>query len=216
MQIKYTPDSRLIFSGVKKMANVQQLLNELRREVAAANKAIDRLRSYAERTGDTSILNYAYAGAQADIKRLGGRAAASGHFTTEVKRTKSGAVNVSDLQKKLNAARRFREKPTSSIRRTGAIYNKRAETFSKKAKANISSDDLKKMFESGLWDQLKNQYGSKTAQKMIGKIQQQRDELKRQLEQGERITFRGEYGRRLNTVFREDSDILERYLNVEN
>lgn len=197
------------------MANVQQLLNELRREVAAANKAIDRLRTYSERTGDPNILKYAYRGAQKDIKRLGGRAAASGHFTTEVKRNKNGEINIADLQKKLNAARRFREKPTSSILKTREIYNKRAETFSKKAKANISSDALKKIFETGLWDQLKNQYGSKTAQRMIGKVQQQRDELKKQLEQGERITFRGEYGRRLNNVFREESDMLKRYLNVE-
>lgn len=167
------------------------------------NKRLQRLEKAAKKAEFSEILNYSYQGFHRELKALGMGKTMS----------KSIPADRREFRKRMAAMQRFTAMPTSTIKGVKEYYGKRAATISGKIGVDVTWQDMAKIFESGLWDKLKNQYGSKTAWKMIGKVLRDKDAIKADIEAGRKITFKGEYGRRLNNA--DISDVLQRYLELE-
>ena len=190
------------------MAISPDLQKEYRRAVERVNKQLYRLEKASAKEGYRGILDYAYRNAMRDIQAMGGGKRFS----------KSMPQTMREYRKRMNAIRRFEEKPTSKLTGVKNIYEKRAGTFSKKAGTDIGWEGMAKIFESGLWESLVNRFESKTAQKMIGRIQKDADKLKEQMARGEAIQFNRHsvYGRMLNEAMGGQgglSEMLMRYLD---
>lgn len=189
------------------MAISPDLQKEYRRAVERVNKQLYRLEKASAREGYTGILDYAYRNAMRDIQAMGG----GKRFSKSVPKT------MREYRKRMNAIERFESKPTSKLTGVKNIYEKRAETFSKKAGTDINWEGMAKIFESGLWESLVNRFESKTAQKMIGRIQKDAEKLREQMKAGEVLQFNTHsvYGRMLNAEMGENgiSEMLMRYLN---
>lgn len=190
------------------MAISADLQKEYRRAVERVNKQLYRLEKASTREGYTGILDYAYRNAMRDIQAMGG----GKRFSKSVPQT------MREYRKRMNAIRRFEEKPTSKLTGVKSIYEKRAGTFSRKAGADINWEGMAKIFESGLWESLVSRFESKTAQKIIGRIQKDREKLKEQMARGEVIQFNRHsvYGRMLNEELGGPgglTEMLSRYLN---
>lgn len=192
------------------MAISPDLQKEYRRAVERVNKQLYRIEQAAAKKREYSnILDYAYRNAMRDIKAMGG----GKRFSKSVPKT------MREYRKRMNAIERFESKPTSKLKTVKSIYEKRAETFSKQAGTDINWEGMAKIFESGLWESLVNTFESKTAQKMIGRIQKDAAKLKEQLQRGEVMQFNKHsvYGRMLNAEMTDGkgtvSEMLMRYLN---
>ena len=190
------------------MAISPDLQKEYRRAVERVNKQLYRLEKASAKEGYRGILDYAYRNAMRDIQAMGGGKRFS----------KSMPQTMREYRKRMNAIRRFEEKPTSKLTGVKNIYEKRAGTFSRKAGTDIGWEGMAKIFESGLWESLVNRFESKTAQKMIGRIQKDADKLKEQMARGEAIQFNWHsvYGRMLNEAMGGQgglSEMLMRYLD---
>lgn len=179
---------------------------DYRREVSRVNKQLYRLEKHYEKTGG-NIMATAYKGIIRDIKAM---------FGEQKRFSKSMPATVREYQKRMNAIRRFYEKPSSTITGAKNVFQKRAESISAKANANVTSEQLMALFETGLFKQLvKDTFGYVTGVKAIGRIQRQGERILRDLEQGKKITFLGRGAGELNRQLEADpqmTGMLERYL----
>ena len=182
------------------------MAREYEREVGRFNAQLRNLQR-AVKTGkaDASILNYAYRQARIDVAR------AVGQKTLPQK----APTNLREYQQRMNIIKRFYDKPTATLTGIKQVYGKRANTISEKLGFKVTSDDLRNIMETGLYDALSKSYGSSTAWKMLARIKQQKEQIKEQIEQGRKIHFTGLYGRRLDTFAQENgASLIERYINT--
>ena len=177
-----------------------------RKAVQRVNKQLYRLEKHYAETGE-NIYATAYGSMMRDIKSF---------FGDEKKRfSKKMPASVRKYQKFMNAINRFYAKPSATISGMANVYSKRAKTWSKLMGANITADQMRNVFESGLYKELSDAFGSKTALKKLGFIQRQRDRILKQLEEGKKISFLGTGAKELNAIvndpnFQFDS-VLRRY-----
>lgn len=162
--------------------------------VERVNRQMRRLAAY-EREKGGHITDYAYRVLQADIKSFFGPGKTR-FSTADVPR------DMRSYLARMNAIEAFYRMPTATITGNKEIYDKRAVTMSEKMGVPVTGDQLRKIFESGLFDELMRIYGSETALKAAGEIQEDREELKKNLNEGNKIIFSGEETELLN-----DSDM---------
>ena len=183
-----------------------ELQETYRREVARVNKQLYRLEKHYAGTGE-NIMATAYAGLMRDIKAF---------FGEQKRFSKSMPATVREYQKRMNAIRRFYEKPTSTITGKKNVFERRAEGLSKATGTKIDPDQLAAMFETGLFRQLiKETFGYVTALKAIARIQKQGERIVKDLQEGKKIVFRGRGAKELNAQLQADpemTNMLERYL----
>lgn len=175
---------------------------DYRRAVSRVNKQLYRLEKHYAATGE-NIMATAYLGLQRDIKSF---------FGDQKRFSKSMPATVREYQKRMNAINRFYSKPSATISGMANIYGKRAKTWSKRMGANITADQMKNVFESGLYKELTDLYGSKTALKKLGMIERQKARIMKQIEAGQKITFLGSGARELNEALRDDNFALDAVL----
>ena len=183
-----------------------EMAREYERAAGRFNAQLRNLQR-AVKTGkaDASILNYAYRQARIDVAR------AVGQKTLPRK----APMNLWEYQQRMNIIKRFYDRPTATLTGIKHVYDKRANTISEKLGFKVTSDDLRNIMETGLYDALNKSYGSSTAWKMLARIKQQKEQIKEQIEQGRKIHFTGLYGRRLDTFAQENgASLIERYINA--
>ena len=136
-----------------------------------AKRADDRMRALENKAMNTegfeNILSYAYRGAEKVIERWGG----SNRWRSNTPKRLAG------LKNKIKDIEYFLSRPTSSVRETKKIYEKRAESLNKtlnegllpgEPRVNFTWEDMAKFFESGAFQKLQERnYDSKTVFKMI-------------------------------------------------
>lgn len=176
-----------------------------KREVQRVNKQLYRLEKHYAETGE-NIWATAYAGAMRDIKSF---------FGEQKRYSKALPATVREYQKIINSINRFYSKPSSTITGMSKIYSKRANTWSRKMKASITADQMKKVFESGLYKELTSIYGSATALKNLGMIERQKERIQKLIKQGKKIYFLGQNVKDLNDALNDENfeldDVLRRY-----
>ena len=161
-------------------AKYTALVKEYRKLAKRADQRLVRLEKYSRQEKYSNILQYAYARAQRDIRSWSGENAT--RFNTKP------PSNMNSLQGKINDIKTFLQSASSSIKPTqdNAVYNdkgqiigggidltyqKRADTLNQKYGTDVTWENVGSIFESTLYKKLSKKYSSKTAVRIIGKLQ---------------------------------------------
>lgn len=196
----------------KRKANKHTTLTQEQQEtyfraVERVNKQMQRLEKYQAKHGG-KITQYAYKVLQADIKQFFGPG--KKRFSrTDIPR------DMRSYLARMNAIEAFYKMPTATITGHKEIFDKRAVSLSMKIGKDISGDQLRKVFETGLFDQLMEHYGSETSLQAIKEIDENKDDLLEQINSGDKIVYKSEILQRLNTEIKgmeEFNDVLANYL----
>lgn len=151
----------------------QRYLTDWQKTMKSADQKLRRIEKLAENEGYKQILNYAYAEAMNALKSYGG----GKRFDTAIPLTADGHIDIRKAKRKMNVAQQFMDKPTSTKRGIEKVYNTRTETIKKKYGVALSPSQTKAFYDSALWKKLDTKFGSKTALKVIGKIQGNREDV---------------------------------------
>lgn len=174
-----------------------------------ARQANDRLRALEKYSNDPrfpNILNWAYKNAMKDIKKSRGEG--KNRFASPGKTRDVLRSQISDIKHFLNA-------PSSSVSELQKMYRDRALKINKKYGTNFTWEDMGTFFEGEQWKKLSKEYGSKTAVKAVGKIQQKEEDIKEAIENDNPVHIRvgnsevkkavngilSEYGEEVFTLF---------------
>ena len=133
-----------------------------------------------------SMKKYAYRKAVYDIKGFEGAEEESRRFRADdIPLTKAGTVNKNELHKRISAAKRFLDSPSSTKTGIRAVYEHRAKTVNqrygyeigedgkrhrRKDWQNLTWEDMANYYESDIAEQNDQQYGSKTEVRALGAI----------------------------------------------
>ena len=186
---------------------LDQLQNKFRLDVQAANKRLQRTEKYAQQPGYRGMFNYAYKSAIADIESM--RGTGKTRFSAKVPKTRR------ELLKQIKIVNAYLDLPSGTKKGIKEIYKKSAEKLSQNYNMGVTWEDIRDMFETGLYDTLYLFFGeSKIVMKCIASITRNKDSLRRAIEQGRRVSFSGAHARDLTELFNEPANyrILANYL----
>lgn len=147
----------------------ETLTDWYKRLAMTADKRLQRAEKYQQEEYFKPAVKWAYAKAQHDIKKFRGEEA--NRFG--LKPPKSTA----QLKSQINAMRKYLASPSSTKQGIIEIYEKRAATFNKKYHTKFTWESLAKYFESGEAEKWERKFGSKTALRTVGKIQQNEQKI---------------------------------------
>lgn len=187
----------------KKTTLSPELQAMYKREVARVNKQLYRLEK-ALAGKPERLAESAYGTLMKEIKK---------EFGEQRRFGKGIPANVNIYHKRMNMIRRFYEKPSATLSGWRGVHQKRAETYTKKLGMNLTADDLKDFFESGLWKELLDRFGSAKAIKYWKTVEKQKDRIVQQLNEGKKVTFRGRLAKDINEMGVDD--LLREYLESE-
>lgn len=160
---------------------VQQKQAEYARLAKTANRRMYKLEKLAERPEYKAVLGYAYKNAANDLKRLGSESK-YGRFPMDITRFSANDVNINNLDAMIATAKEFLESVSSTKSGIDKVYNRRADTINNSMGTSFTGDDLKTWFDSSLWKKLSTKYGSKTAMKVIAKVQDNAEKIRADIE----------------------------------
>ena len=160
--------------------NMSSLMKEYRQLAKQADQRLVRLEQLTDKKGFERILEHAYARAMKSIE----------HWTPGAKRfNRKPPTTEEGLRSKISDIKRFLGMKSSSKAKIKKNYIERAEKINEDYGTNITWEDLDDLFESEQWEKLAKEYGSKTAAKVVGQIQDNKDYIKKKLESGEKAAF---------------------------
>ena len=153
---------------------------EYRKLAKRADQRLVRLERYSNQEKYANVTQYAYAKAMRDIRSWSGKDAT--RFNTKPPK------NLNSLMAKINDIKGFLQSASSTIKPTAdnAVYNekgqivgggidltyqKRADTLNQRFGTNVTWENVGSIFESTLYRKLAKKYESKTAVRIIGKLQ---------------------------------------------
>lgn len=153
---------------------------EYRKLAKRADQRLVRLERYSQQEKYANVTQYAYAKAMRDIRSWSGKDAT--RFNTKPPK------NLNSLMAKINDIKGFLQSASSTIKPTAdnAVYNekgqivgggidltyqKRADTLNQRYGTGVTWENVGSIFESTLYRKLSKKYESKTAVRIIGKLQ---------------------------------------------
>lgn len=162
-------------------AEIKRLQTRYNAARKTANRRMARLEKLAENPDYYAVLGYAYKNAANDLMRLGSTSK-YGRFPGDVGRMSADKTNISKLKAYIATAEEFLRSESSTKTGIDKIYNRRADTLNKKMGTSFTGDDIKTWFDSSIWKKLSEKYGSKTAMKVIAKIQDNAEKIRADIE----------------------------------
>ena len=147
-----------------------ELLKVYRTAAKAADQRLVRLERLTQEENFRIADKWAYARAQRDIEQWSGEGAT--RFNTAP--PKSAAA----LRAKIEDIRHFLTAPTSTKTGIKQVYIDKAKKINEKYGTSLKWDQVGKVFESNLWRSLDKRYGSKTAVKVLGRVQKYKNKKK--------------------------------------
>ena len=135
-----------------------------RRLAKAADERLVRLEKYSREKYFEPATDWAYASAMRDIHTWNGQTAS--RFNT------APPKNTEKLTAKINDIKKFLGSPTSTKTGITNAYIKKANKFNEEYGTDFTWDELAKYYDRKVADRMTAKFGSKTALKMIGRIQE--------------------------------------------
>lgn len=131
-----------------------------------AKKADNRLRELekAAANGREDATQYAYKVAMENIRHFSGEGAK--RFNTKA------PENQQQLQRKINDILDFLNSPTSRVKGIDEVYEKRTKTFNENWGTDFTSEEIGRLFESGMADKLDRKLGYGNSLVILGELQQ--------------------------------------------
>ena len=134
-----------------------------RRLARTADDRLRALKAYQHQQYYKPAIQWAYSVAQHDIKKWSGQHAE--RFNTKPPENPERLLaKISDIQK-------FLVSPTSTKRGITESYQKRADTINARYGTTLTWRQMANLYESNLWKVLDRLFGSKTAMKIIARLQ---------------------------------------------
>ena len=187
----------------KKTTLSPELQSMYKREVARVNKQLYRLeKALADKP--ERLAESAYGTLMKEIKK---------QFGEQKRFGKEMPADINVFRKRMNIIKRFYEKPSATLSGWRGVHQRRAETYTHKLGINVTADDLKDFFESGLWKALLDRFGSAKAIKYWKTVEKQKDRVVQQLNEGKKVTFRGRLAKDINEMGVDS--LLREYLESE-
>lgn len=162
-------------------AEVVRTKAEYRKLAKRANTRMLRLERLAENPEYKAVLGYAYKNVANDLKRLGSNAK-YGRFPMDILRFSAEETDLGKLNDFIAKAKDFLAAPSSTKTGIDKVYNQRADTLNKKMGTSFSGNDMKTWFDSTTWKKISAKYGSKTAMKVIAKVQDNAEKIRADIE----------------------------------
>lgn len=153
----------------KSQTEYDRLLKEYKKLAKRADQRLVRLENLSKEQGFSGVKNWAYGVAQKAIRRWSGSEGI--RFNTKA------PSKMQALRAKIRDIKSFLSSVTSTKSGITKVYKKRAATLNKNNGTNFSWEDVGKFFESAEYEKMEREYGSDTAVKTIGVIQNNEDEL---------------------------------------
>ena len=179
------------------MANRKELEKQYKKLARQADKALRALEKSAQE-GNKDFLKYAYSGAQRDIRHWGGRSRFGSKKENIPKNTRQLQAKIADIQS-------FLEKPTSTPEKIKEMYLDRIETIESSTSydhPDFNLDSFQAYWDLGYGEKLKNEYGSKQAFNIVAAIQDNIDDIAKQIQQ-----------HRKREIFIDDDPLLNEQVN---
>lgn len=164
------------------MSTYDDLLKQYKKKAKLADQYMRRLEKLsASDKAYKGVKNYAYARARHDIETWSGKGAR--RFDTKA------PEKLQSLRAKLRDIERFLQSPTSTKRGIDQIYNKRAQTMKERYGVSGNWEDMVKYYNRGLNEKMDKAYGSRTALRAVGRIQQNSKAIRKAMRSGSIDTY---------------------------
>lgn len=161
----------------KPPADLVAQYNKLAKKADRRMRELERFSRYEE---FDAILNYAYKNAAKTIEREW-TPPGSGEKLPRWQRNMP--MDTRSLKAKIKDMEYFMSRKTSTITGVISVYKKRAETINKNYGTNFTWKELANFFDTGFAEKTNDKYGSATVLYAIGKIQNQKEEVVKSLEE---------------------------------
>lgn len=155
-----------------------ELVKVYRTLAKVADQRMVRLEKYSGEENFANATKWSYARAQRDIKQWSGENAK--RFNTAPPESKAS------LLAKIEDIKTFIEAPTSTKQGIKDVMIRRADTLNKNYGTNFKWDTVGKYFDSELAISMDKKLASKTAMRALGKIQKNKNEVLRRIEEAEK------------------------------
>lgn len=134
-----------------------------------ADQRLVRLESYEHDKYFKPATQWAYSRAQHDLQKWTGK----GPGAKKLRFNTAAPKGEEKLISKINDIKQFLSSPTSTKKGIIDVYQKRADTVNEKYGTRFDWKSLAKYYDSGQADLWDSKFGSKTALRIIGKIQKE-------------------------------------------
>lgn len=162
------------------MATYDDLMKEYRRLAKRADQRLVRIeKEYSKQKGFENLKNYAYKKAMMDIRHWGGPDAK--RFNIAPPKGKNATADTMMLKAKIADIKDFLEKPTSTLKETRKVYERRAEKLSETWGIDMSWQQIKNVTDSALFEKLEAKMDRYIVLKVMGVIQDNKDNVEKRL-----------------------------------
>lgn len=167
----------------KNSSEYQALVKEYRSLAKKADQRLVRLEKLSKQKGFENVTKFAYSRAMKDIKYWSGSEAT--RFNRDIPR------NINSLKARINDVKHFLEDTKTSTKRDIIrTFKTRANSINSKYGTKMKWDDLASFYESKQWQNSDRGYGSKTAMKAYGVIQENEKKIRQAFKRGETPVIR--------------------------
>lgn len=160
-------------------AELSQLKAEYRHMAKVANQRMSRLETLAEKPEYAAVLGYAYKNAAYDIINVFDGDPDKPRFLSisDIEKMAGKKIDITTLKMYTARIEDFLESPSSTKSGIIKVYKKRADTLNSRYGTNFTFEDMQTFFNSNAFKKFSFKFGSKTLMKMIGKIQENAEEI---------------------------------------
>lgn len=159
----------------------REILRDFKAAAKVADQKLRRLEKLATQDNFKAATRYAYAQAMEDIKAAGGNK----RFDFKLARNADGSINMTAFKMRMADIERWMSASTSS--KTGILssYNSKTQTTKERYGLDVKWEDMANFYESKLWKDAAQKFGSKTAAKILGKIKEKGDSYTKLLKESQ-------------------------------
>lgn len=163
-----------------------------KRLAKAADRRLRDIEKLSQQSKYSHVKEWAYKNAMYDLNNLYG--SGKNRFDVVLPKNKKGTLSQKGYMARINAVKRFLEAPSSLKSEIDAIYDKRATTMNDTYGTKFTWQSIGKVFEKGQFQKMEKIFGSKTAMKVIGKLQQNGENVKKAIKSIDARTIRSSKG----------------------
>lgn len=157
------------------MESYDSLRKEYVKKAKRADQQLVRLEALSHEQGYRDVLQWAYRKATYNIEAWEGKKTGP---SDRPRFNRNIPDNMKELKQRLADVDEFLNSPTSTKRKITKIYKKRVDTINKKMGTNLTWQEFADLTESGVFDEMKEDYGSDTTFDVIAEMQRNKKKFK--------------------------------------
>lgn len=157
------------------MASYEELRKEYVKLAKRADQQMVRLEALSHEAHFRDVLSWAYGRAAHNIESWEGKKTGP---ADRPRFNRNIPDNMKELKQRLTDVEQFLNSSTNTKRKIIDLYKRRVETINKNMETDLTWKEFADLTESGVFDEMKEDYGSSTTFDVIAELQQKRDKFK--------------------------------------